>query len=101
VFYDGRIALMQGHIASAITQLTHGMELDPEHTEMQEMLEQATEMQIELGDEAVDEAAVAGWLRKYKLKVKLSEASSVVSTAVQLQSAYTTEFDPSRLDCRR
>ena len=54
--------------------------MDPEHSEMEEDLTKAREMQTSLGDEATEET-VASFEKKYKLKMQLSSAATRAATA--------------------
>ena len=57
------------------------MALDPEHTEMQETLDEAAEMQLELGDKATGEQ-VENWLKRYRFRLKVQGAAASVQVQI-------------------
>ena len=61
------------------------MALDPEHTEMQETLDEATEMQLELGDKATAEQ-VENWLKRYRFRLKVQGAAASVQVRVHART---------------
>ena len=117
VYYDATKQLAEGKITDAIagkytrnvhslcdvwmadmrpgpTAFESGLEMDPDHSEMEAELIKAREMQTSLGDEAPEEA-VASFEKKYKLKMQLSGglASAKASATQAAESARVAAQD--------
>ena len=81
VFYDADRVLRQGQIKEAIVALEKGVQVDSDHTEMQELLTQAKEIQQALGDEAETEQ-VENWFKKYRLKQQVNQCIIIIAQLV-------------------